>query len=515
MLVELSLDGDTLLYVSPMWKKVTGLDPSEAVDQAISELLPAGDEDVFREATAQLEANPAHTVEVVFRLRFSDDDVTTDLPLFQRMEGKGMLMHDRELGVLSHTMWVLKATSAPEPEAADTAALLQRGVSMSDDRTSSQGAGAIPMEPILCHICERDIPAWFFEKHSESCNEVHRLEMEIAECNENLTELRRVGRAILNAIENAVEGEPAEYQGVLVMTPRPSSQPPSALEGLNRSLSLKQTQAAVVRKQHIRCLDTALDMMESAANIATPAIKDEETDTPIEKQRLLSPKSEDRVLQIRNWTKPVVEDSALDAFLADSEAAVRAKLSGVNRMINTIVYVETVRLESEERVEAAFVTMMEQEDAAAEQDQSDIEDLTNRASGLLLESPAMFRAGGAPSRRGSTLGDRDAEVPPMEEGAMSESLGRLPESQYRRAARRIRQAILWHLQNFWTRDALSGRRRCRHKCHQLAASVLRVGASSASRSIELRSSGHWRCRRAFLRQLPAHERPARPSKTLT
>ena len=438
VLMELSLDGDSLLYLSPSWRKVVGTDPSELIDTPVSELLATADRGVFMEATQQLEANSAHTVEIAFRLRLpqhlpvTDDSgqVVGEIPLFQRMEGKGMLMHDRQLGLLSHTMWVLKPTSSPEPETnLDAGSAFQQGEPLAE-RTSSQDTAGIPMEPVLCRICERDIPAWFFEKHSESCNEVHRLEMEIAESNESLHELRKTARSIFSAIENSADAEPPEYQGIKITTPPP--QPPSALEGLNRSLSLRQTQPAVVRKQHLRSLEAVIDALHMAADISTPAVKEDDSDEPIEKQRLLSPTSEDKVLQVRGWSKPHLDDVALDALMADAENAIRAKLSGVNRMINTIVYVETVRLETEERVEAVLANISEgadnvssdseeDEDRPASQgmpEASTVDDLVQKTGAMLLDSPA--------TKSVSSGRLADAEVPLMEDGVMSESMNRLP-----------------------------------------------------------------------------------------
>ncbi|KDN52643.1 hypothetical protein K437DRAFT_266493 [Tilletiaria anomala UBC 951] len=454
VLMELALDGDQIIYLSPSWRHVIGSEPDELIDTLVSILLAPVDEDVFQEASAQLQANPAHTVEVSFRLRLppavsSKDENVHDTPLFQRMEGKGMLMHDRQLGILSHTMWVFKPTSPPEPEATlDGDSVMARATSMSDQTSSHGFAATIPLEPVMCRICERDIPTWFFETHSEICNEVHRLEMEIAECNESLLEVKRAAQSIAEAIENGPETDanPPCYQGVPVTTPPPSQQPPSALEGLHRSLSLRQTQPALVRKQHLRALDSAVEALQAAASISTPAVKEDEANVPVEKQRLLSPTSEDKISQTRGWTKPLMDDPALDALMDDAESHIRAKLSGVNRMVNTIVYVETVRFEWEERVEAALVSIEEAENSGTPSSKAETgdgvardnalhalgsgqalndrdDDLQRRTTGLLVED--------IPPSDKSELHDgavehANTEVPPMEEGAMSESLANLP-----------------------------------------------------------------------------------------
>ncbi|ETS62728.1 hypothetical protein PaG_02466 [Moesziomyces aphidis] len=387
VLMELSMDDQRFLYLSPAWKTVLGSDPAELYDTPVEHLLAPGDTDVFAEASRQLEANQSHTVEAVFRLRVEKALVSSsssaastdgqsegsDAVYFQEMEGKGMLMIDRQSGVPSHSMWVFKATGPPEredrlPEAPLTKGGRALGVVMDEPTAALAHVASISVEPVLCRICERDIPAWFFEKHSEICNETHRLDMEIGECNEGLRELRKAIQDLHNRLENfsthKADAPPLEYRGVAITTPPASNQPPSALEGLNRSISPRQPAPAAVRKLHLRALDSAIEVLQTACDISTPAIKDEFADEPIEKQRLLSPTSENKVVTVQQWRRPPLDDTALDLLMADVETAMRGKLSAVNRMLNTIVYVETVRQEWEERVEAALSALSEADEAS-------------------------------------------------------------------------------------------------------------------------------------------------------
>ncbi|CAO1618301.1 unnamed protein product [Jaminaea pallidilutea] len=357
VLMELTLDQERLIYVSPAWQDVIGSDPNFLLDTPITDLLAPADVGTFAEATRQLQLNESHTVEIAFRMLVrpvhNDSSASEEdqVDLFQEMEGKGMLMRDREHGMPSHTMWVFKPVGPPEAEAelsssphkAGEAAPLQSVIT----------AASISTEPILCRICERDVPTWFFEKHSEICNEVHRLEMEIGDCNETLSDLRKSVRAIIDKLEEDPP-TPAEYRGALLTTPAASQDPPSALEHLQKSLAPRHPHAATVRKMHFRTLEALLDILQVAKDISTPSIKEDELAGPIEKQRLLSPTSENRIVQIRGWTAPAIDDPAIEVLAADVEGAIRNKLSVVNRTLNTIVYVETVRVEWEERVDAAL-----------------------------------------------------------------------------------------------------------------------------------------------------------------
>ena len=111
VLMELSMDDQRLLYLSPAWKTVLGSDPAELYDTPIEDLLAPGDGDVFAEASRHLAADQSHTVEAVFRLRVEktlasssssassmDQSESSDAVYFQEMEGKGMLVIDRQTG---------------------------------------------------------------------------------------------------------------------------------------------------------------------------------------------------------------------------------------------------------------------------------------------------------------------------------------------------------------------------------------------------------------------------------
>lgn len=115
-LLELSLDGERFQYVSPVWKDIVGIEPIECIGVSISTLLYPADEGLFKAATKQLLRDDSHTVELRFRLRVhqqpqgsptaSDEEspISSEF-VYEIMEGKGMLMHDRDGSLKpSHTM---------------------------------------------------------------------------------------------------------------------------------------------------------------------------------------------------------------------------------------------------------------------------------------------------------------------------------------------------------------------------------------------------------------------------
>ena len=70
----------------------------------------------------------SHTVEVRFKLKLYDPETERDpyaSTICRQMEGKGMLMIDREEGRPTHTMWVVRPIAPPEYLQAPPSILLE------------------------------------------------------------------------------------------------------------------------------------------------------------------------------------------------------------------------------------------------------------------------------------------------------------------------------------------------------------------------------------------------------
>ncbi|KAF8913786.1 hypothetical protein CPB84DRAFT_1811305 [Gymnopilus junonius] len=372
IVVELSLDGDHFIWVNHAWRVVVGTDPESLSGTRISTLLAPADWNVFKEATQRLQEEYKHTVEVRFKLQIEPNVDMHDPSLgtlYQLMEGQGMLVIDREDGQPSHTMWVIKPIAparyehdaptialeendlAPEPASTIRSTFLPRP----EPPTPFPFPQPISMEPILCRICECKIPQWYFEKHSETCVETHRLEAEIVECNESITELRNTIRDLAVAVDRPSPAVVPEYRGMQIFTPSSSPIVSSPLQ-LFRANKL---QRLGVKKMQRRLLDQIDEILLVALEIEMPSLKEEEAKEPIERQRLLSPSSERKITQIRQWSKPTSDDPALSQLLEDAERVMRQKIDNVVRMQNTIRYSEKIWLEWQERIESALATVDE------------------------------------------------------------------------------------------------------------------------------------------------------------
>ncbi len=312
-----------------------------------------------------------------FKLRIPGDDPSAPSNLYQQMEGSGMLVLDREEGRPTHSMWVIRPVGQPELLQPPPSILLESG-EIGDEPASAEPqqvgfgdrsalepvtpfpfARPINTTPILCRICECNVPQWYFEKHNETCSEVHRLEAEIGECNESIAELRSTIRELQVAMDRGSPMAIPEYRGMPIFTPSSSPGSSSPLQLLRAPLKMKRMS---VKKMQRQVLEQLEDILQVAFEVSVPSLMEDESAEPIERQRLLSPTSERKMTQVRNWNKPSIEDAALSQLIEDVERLMNQKISNVIRLQNTIKYSEKIRQEWEAKVEQTLSQMDDEEE---------------------------------------------------------------------------------------------------------------------------------------------------------
>lgn len=385
-------------------------------------MAPA-DVDVLCNASRQLEEDDSHTAQARFRLlraELSDDEDEVDRepgPTYLEFEGIGMLMRDRDTGSPTHTMWVIKPVQSSRPDQdTESDSSDKEGHVASQPTITLSADGILSSKTLLCRICEREVPTWFFEKHNETCNEVHRLEADISAVNERLSELRKTVMATKRELETP--GSSATYQG-LVITPRPKTEP-----------DYRHGQVALaVQKIHQAFLEQVLGILTEAYQISTPTISEETANTPIRYQTLLSPTSEERLSRIGRWQKPNTYQPALQALFQDVDDLIRAKQRSVNRMRNTIVYSERVRQEWEDRVDRMLAIEEEtsegSESSSGDALDDDKKEITGNSapSGSSVVDAARSRALDPHARLPVTLGRQQSQpallVPSQNDGQAS------------------------------------------------------------------------------------------------
>jgi len=381
IVLELSLGGEIIEWVNPAWEEVLGSVAEDACGSPISTWLAPADVSILADASRHLEEDDTQTAQARFRLlqaqSVSDDDELEREPgpTYIEFEGVGMLMRDRDTGLPSHTMWVIKPVKPTElSQDAGTAAGALTAATIGPDGNLQSPLGAtapfpigqiLSTQAILCRICERDVPTWFFEKHNETCNEVHRLEADILAANERLSEMCAEVQRLNVSLDQSDPSSPLLYSGMLLC--------PVSRNATGGPLLV------AVRKITHDLLEQAIDILTVAHEIATPSVSEEAADVPIQYQRLLSPNSEDKLLQISRWIRPDTDDPAISALFRDIDDLVRQKQTVVNRMRNTILYAERVRQEWEDKVDR-MLSMAEDGSASPSASGSDGSDDGTKAS---------------------------------------------------------------------------------------------------------------------------------------
>lgn len=366
IVMELSLQGEEIQYVNDAILEVIGYvdptgcllmsrrDPEDVTGLAITELLAPADASVFAEATQTLLEDDNNTVQLRFRFEahVPENDVHPPLqpgPVYIELEGVGMLL--RENNEPSHTMWVLKPVPATQ---------LQMD-SIADAAFPREGF--ISTEGILCRICEREIVTWFFEKHNETCDAVHRLEAEITGCDECLHELSQTVSTLAGDIADVTTDSSPQYSGVLFF-----SLPDSITAGHENTIPTGP-QGVEVRKVVQAQLQDVIAILQTAQGIEVPSVQEDEADLPFNVQRYLSRESEEKLQKITRWQRPSTSDRALSLLFAHVEEQLRRKQKAIARMQSTIRYSEKTRHEWEDKVNRVFA---DASDSSASDSGSDV-----------------------------------------------------------------------------------------------------------------------------------------------
>jgi serine/threonine-protein kinase RIM15 len=335
IVMELGLQGEEIQYVNDAIMEVTGQDPDGVLGLAINELLAPADANSFAEATQRLLEDDNNTVQMRVRIEVQDLDNDTKGehqpgPVYVEVEGVGMLM--RENNEPSHTMWVLKPVTATQRDTESTA---PPDAAFPVERIMSN-------ESILCRICERDIVSWFFEKHNETCDAVHRLEAEVSDCNECLHDLCQTFGKLKGELEKLDTADQSSQPGVLFY------EIPDCLS--DNSTAPPGAQGVEIRKIVPAQLEAAIEVLKAAEQIETPIVREDEADLEFNVQRYLGRESEEHLNTVSRWQRPTDVDRSLVMLYNHVEAQLRRKHKAIARMQSTIRYSEKTRHEWEDKV---------------------------------------------------------------------------------------------------------------------------------------------------------------------
>ncbi|KAH8592013.1 putative Serine/threonine-protein kinase cek1 [Bisporella sp. PMI_857] len=395
VIMDLSLEG-IIRWVSPSWVDVIGTSLESVQDKRIEEILVGENKDIFKEAVESMKKDDSRsqiirfTVQLGPESKLASPDAREDVGEGEAsvdsqqetidLEGQGIMVYDRSSGGESHTMWMIRPWIAPREIQIDLPAVIVESLGSGAEVLASylntlaeagvdDAAKLPPPLPVLCRICERQIPSWWFEKHSELCLQEHKAEMEVQMCQENLTEHRHAIVKVLDALEarksRPLSGDQqplvppaAEYKGfpigpATISSSSSGTASPGTPAGQSRErpasgFSHSRARSFAIRRPQARIVELLLDLCDTAIEISTPAIKEALAQTPGE-FRAQSPQSESRISQVIHWQSPstntLEQEQGLALLCSDSEAAAKAKVDAVLRHRRIIEYSERIRME--------------------------------------------------------------------------------------------------------------------------------------------------------------------------
>ncbi|KAI7864969.1 hypothetical protein BDF14DRAFT_1883812 [Spinellus fusiger] len=394
IMMELSLNKARIEYVSPVWRNVIGSDPKSVIGKPIALVLSPNDKDSFVLATKQLLADDSQTVEVHFRVIQHEDIIDMEgkgMLMYNRVTGeashtmwvikpatmarrfslRGSMdpMSYRKEDILSapsqlpvHFSVSGRVRSYSEPldvytirlnrkdlsEEIDCSQEVDSNNSIKTKRTLRRAASydvlpcsrttppstmhLLSTPPVLCRVCERWVVLAFFEQHSEMCVEIHRVEMDISICQDNLRELKQHVSESCEDIKNEPLTQDTEI---------------SSRAGENTVLQEKTE----TRENILKIYSELLDILEVALSISMPVDEEEnENDTLSDKEEaydlfLQSSESKSKMVVILYWCPPTTEDPSTMSLIRDIEVMAKSKVDAVNRMRDRLEYNHRARLE--------------------------------------------------------------------------------------------------------------------------------------------------------------------------
>ncbi|KAI1130226.1 putative response regulator receiver RIM15p [Nemania abortiva] len=384
VIVDLNLD-TSIKWVSPSWLDVIGTEPSTVEKCPIADLIISENKNAFSEAIDSMKKDDSRSQYIRFTVclgpmsrlypseSVKEPEPGEAEPITIELEAQGIMVYDRATGGESHTMWMIRPWAAPREIKIDLPPLIVESLGSGAEILASyltqlaesgqeDPANQPPAPtPVLCRICERQIPSWWFEKHTELCLQEHRAEMDVQMAQESLTEHRHAIVKVLDALEARNSRQPsdlssfpiAEYKGQPIgptsttsspggASPTPSSRDRSTGFGHSRSRSF------AVRRPQARIVELLLDLCDTAMEISPPAIKESPSQGSGE-LRTQSPQSESRISQVLQWQSPgsntVEQEQGLALLCADTERVAKDKVDAVFRHRRIIEYSERIRIE--------------------------------------------------------------------------------------------------------------------------------------------------------------------------
>ncbi|EGX96469.1 serine threonine protein kinase, putative [Cordyceps militaris CM01] len=396
VIVDLNLDG-TIKWVSPSWNDVVGTPYDSLESTPLSDLIVSDNKTAFTDIVESMKGDDSKSHRVRFAMRLGPlsklrlnqpaEHATPDEPdqelrqqepapteepdEFAQLEAQGIMVYDSASGGESHTMWMIRPWTPPQEIQIDLpdvivdslgsgAEVLAGYLTKLAESVEEDSEPLEPPPPVLCRICERQIPPWWFEKHTDLCLQEHRAEMDVQLAQESLNEHRHAIVKVLDALETRQSRllEPqltplANYKGLPIGPPPSTQSSPSTSLARSRDRTSgfghSRGRSFAIRRPQARIVELLMDLCDTALEISNPTIKEHSTHLNDGEIRTQSPQSESRISQVLQWQSPSTntldQEQGLALLCADTEKAARAKVDAIFRHRKILEYSERIRIE--------------------------------------------------------------------------------------------------------------------------------------------------------------------------
>ncbi|GMM36050.1 protein kinase [Saccharomycopsis crataegensis] len=375
--LELDLDCN-VKYLSKSWETFVGTSVRKIVNKPISKIIMGDDDDkdVFKRAIEIMNQDDAS-----YRVRFivaknhitdyddlesnktgssTSQEIEADLTLgeshlqlspssetsrtssgsdlstndeFIELEGQGILIHDITTKEPTHSMWLLRpyiehnfSIELPKGLAeilgfgADLFAAYLKYIT--DSGITDEISAPVPGQ-LFCNICERQVPCWWLERHSEICYAESKAESDLQIAHDNVMDHR-------NLINSIATSKVNDYKGLRI---------PIASDITTPNLITSRNLSTTLRFP-FRTLHSLTELCDEAINI-DPA--DFESDD--EKPSKDTSKIEKEFNDIFEWHIPKSNDKAINTLIEDTEYICKTKAEAMLRVLNTQSYHEQLKNE--------------------------------------------------------------------------------------------------------------------------------------------------------------------------
>lgn len=219
---------------------------------------------------------------------------------------------------LTHEQPMLQIPIAP---------VMRRAISQGGAPTSGSllpsHSSLLTLPPVLCRVCERWVVAAFFEQHSELCVEIHRAELDVMMCDDNIKEAKYQIQQFRDEVCQQQKQEIDEQH--------------SAADAVTTS-GRESADAAELIESEITAYSDMLEILEVALNIPVP-------ENSTHQKMIDDQDSREKMIRILYWRPPMAMDPTLVSLIRDVETITKAKVDAVNRMQDRMTYNEQVRRE--------------------------------------------------------------------------------------------------------------------------------------------------------------------------